>query len=74
MKCGPTLATIAVNEDGYCEILCVAGGMKEDKANWASSFQCLRVWGLDGVKLVVKLREVGLQETPRKLRSVLRRC
>lgn len=32
MKCGPTLATIAVNEGRYRKILCTAEGMKEDKA------------------------------------------
>ena len=32
------LVAIAVNEDGYCEDLGAAGGMKEDKANWSSLF------------------------------------
>lgn len=47
MKCGHSGA-IAVNEDGYCKILCTAEGMKKDKATWASSFQYLRGRGLDG--------------------------
>ena len=46
------LVAIAVNEDGYREILGVAEGMKEDKASWVSFFQWLRGRSLDGVKLV----------------------
>lgn len=33
------LVAIAVNEDGYCEALGAAEGMKEDKASWVSFFQ-----------------------------------
>jgi len=47
------LVAIAVNEDGYREVLGAAQGMKEDKASWVSFFQWLRGRGLDGVKLVV---------------------
>ena len=47
------LVAIAVNEDGYREVLGAAEGMKEDKASWVSFFQWLRGRGLDGVKLVV---------------------
>ena len=47
------LVAIAVNEDGYREVLGAAEGMKEDKASWISFFQWLRGRGLDGVKLVV---------------------
>ena len=32
------LVTIAVNEDGFCEVLGVAEGMKENKAGWVSFF------------------------------------
>lgn len=46
------LVAIAVNEDGYREVLGAAEGMKEDKASWVSFFQWLRGRGLDGVKLV----------------------
>jgi len=59
------LVAIAVNEDGYREVLGAAEGMKEDKASWVSFFQWLRGRGLDGVKLVVgdkclgKLEAVG---------------
>lgn len=47
------LVAIAVNEDGYREILGASEGMKEDKASWGSSFQWLRGRGLNGVKLIV---------------------
>ena len=33
------LAVIAVNEDGFLEVLGAAEGMKEDKASWVSFFQ-----------------------------------
>ena len=44
---------IAVNEDGYREVLGAAECMKEDKASSVSFFQCLRGRGLDGVRLIV---------------------
>lgn len=44
---------IAVNEDGYCEVLGAAEGMKEDRASWISFFQWLKDRGLDGVKLII---------------------
>ncbi len=47
------LVAIAVNEDGYREVLGAAEGMKEDKASWINFFQWLRGRGLDGVKLIV---------------------
>ena len=36
------LVAIAVNEDGYREVLGAAEGMKEDKASWINFFQWLR--------------------------------
>ena len=33
------LVAIAVNEDGYREVLRAAEGMKEDKASWVNFFQ-----------------------------------
>ena len=47
------LVAIAVNEDGYREVLGAAEGMKEDKASWVGFFQWLKSRGLDGVKLIV---------------------
>ncbi len=56
------LVAIAVNEDGYREILGAAKGMKEDKASWVNFFQWLRGRGLDGVKLVVGDKCLGMLE------------
>ena len=56
------LVAIAVNEDGYCEVLGAAEGMKEDKASWISFFQWLRGRGLDGVKLIVGDKCLGMLE------------
>ena len=39
-----------------------AEGMKEDKASWVSFFQWLRGRGLDGVKLVVGDKCLGMLE------------
>ena len=53
---------IAANEDGYREVLGAAEGMKEDKASWVSFFQWLRGRGLDGVKLIVGDKCLGMLE------------
>ena len=56
------LVAIAVNEDGFREVLGAAEGMKEDKASWVSFFQCLRGRGLNGVKLIVGDKCMGMLE------------
>ena len=56
------LVAIAVNEDGYREVLGAAEGMKEDKASWVSFFQWLKGRGLDGVKLIVGDKCLGMPE------------
>ena len=56
------LVAIAVNEDGFREVLGAAEGMKEDKASWVSFFQRLRGSGLDGVKLIVGDKCMGMLE------------
>ena len=56
------LLAIAVNEDGYREVLGAAEGMKEDKASWVSFFQWLKGRGLDGVKLIVRDKYLGMLE------------
>ena len=56
------LVAIAVNEDGYREVLGAAEGMKEDKASWVSFFQWLKGRGLDGVKLIVGDKCPGMLE------------
>lgn len=56
------LVAIAVNEDGYREVLGAAEGMKEDKASWVNFFQWLKGRGLEGVKLVVGDKCLGMLE------------
>ena len=56
------LVAIAVNEDGYREVLGAAEGMREDKASWVSFFQWLKGRGLDGVKLIVGDKCLGMLE------------
>ena len=56
------LVAIAVNEDGFREVSGAAEGMKEDKASWVSFFQWLRGRGLDGVKLIVGDKCMGMLE------------
>lgn len=56
------LVAIAVNEDGYREVLGAAEGMKEDKASWTEFFKWLKGRGLEGVKLVVGDKCLGMLE------------
>ena len=56
------LVAIAVNEEGYREVLGAAEGMKEDKASWVNFFQWLKGRGLDGVKLIVGDKCMGMLE------------
>jgi len=56
------LVAIAVNEDGYREVIGAAEGMKEDKASWIGFFQWLKDRGLDGVKLIVGDKCLGMLE------------
>ena len=56
------LVAIAVNEDSYREVLGAAEGMKEDKASWVSFFQWLKGRGLEGVKLIVGDKCLGMLE------------
>ena len=46
----------------YREVLGAAEGMKEDKASWVSFFQWLRGRGLEGVKLIVGDKCLGMLE------------
>ena len=56
------LVAIAVNEEGYREVLGAAEGMKEDKTSWVSFFRRLRERGLEGVKLIVGDKCMGMLE------------
>ena len=54
------LVAIGVNEDGYREVIGAAEGMKEDKASWRAFFQWLKSRGLEGVRLVVGDKCLGM--------------
>jgi transposase-like protein len=56
------LVAIAVNEDGYREVLGAAEGMKEDKASWTEFFQWIKSRGMEGVKLIVGDKCLGMLE------------
>lgn len=56
------LVAIAVNEDGYREVLGAAEGMKEDKASWYEFFQWLKSRGLEGVRLIIGDKCLGMLE------------
>ena len=56
------LVAIAVNEEGFREVLGAAEGMKEDKASWINFLQWLRGRGLNGVKLIVGDKCMGMLE------------
>ena len=56
------LVAIAVNEDGYREVLGTAEGMKEDTASWVSFFRWLHGRGLDEVKLIIGGKCRGMLE------------
>lgn len=47
------LVAIAVNEDGYREILGAAEGMQEDKVSWLAFFKSLENRGLTGIQLII---------------------
>lgn len=54
------LVAMGVNEDGYREVIGAAEGMKEDKASWLTFLQWLKERGLDGVRLVVGDKCLGM--------------
>jgi len=56
------LVAIGVNEDGYREVIGAAEGMKEDKASWLTFLQWLKGRGLDGVRLIVGDKCLGMLE------------
>jgi transposase-like protein len=51
-----------VREDGYREILGVAEGVKEDSESWRSFLRHLKQRGLNGVRLIVSDKCLGLVE------------
>jgi hypothetical protein len=47
------LVAIAVNSEGYREILGICGGAKEDKAGWSAFLKHLKERGVAGVRLII---------------------
>lgn len=57
------LVAIGVNQDGYREILGAAEGMKEDHESWKNFFLWLKERGLNGVRLFIGDKNLGMLET-----------
>lgn len=57
------LVAIGVNQDGCREIIGAAEGMKEDKESWRSFFVWLKERGLNGVRLIIGDKCLGMLET-----------
>jgi putative transposase len=57
------LVAIGVNQDGFREILGVVEGMKEDKESWLRFLRHLKERGLDGVRLFVSDKCLGLVDS-----------
>ena len=57
------LVAIAVNGEGYREILGICEGAKEDKAGWSAFLSHLKERGLSGVRLVISDACLGLAES-----------
>jgi len=57
------LIAIGVNSDGYREVIGAMEGMKEDKASWLEFFKWLKSRGLDGVKMVIGDKSLGMLES-----------
>ena len=54
------LVAIAVNAEGYREILGICEGAKEDKAGWSGFLKHLKERGLTGVRLIISDACLGL--------------
>ena len=57
------LVAIAVNAEGYREILGICEGAKEDKKGWSGFLKHLKEHGLTGVELVISDACLGLVES-----------
>lgn len=57
------LVAIAVNEDGFREVIGAAEGMKEDKESWTVFLKWLKSRGLSGVRLAIGDHCLGLVES-----------
>lgn len=56
------LIAMAVNEDGYREVIGASEGMKEDKASWREFIKSLKERGLSGTQLFIGDKCLGLLE------------
>jgi transposase-like protein len=56
------LVAIGVNQEGFREVLGVAEGAKEDKDSWTKFLRYLKDRGLQGVRLVISDKCLGLVE------------
>jgi transposase-like protein len=57
------LVAIGVNEEGFREVLAVAEGAKEDKASWTAFLRHLKERRLQGVRLFISDKCLGLVES-----------
>jgi putative transposase len=57
------LVAVGVDEHGFREILGVMEGAKEDKASWTKFLRHLKERGLEGVRLIVSDKCLGLVES-----------
>lgn len=57
------LVAIGVTEDGYREVIGTAEGLKEDTESWKNFFVWLKSCGLDGVKLIIGDKKLGMVES-----------
>jgi transposase-like protein len=56
------LVAMAVNQDGFREVIGAAEGMKEDRDSWLNFLKSLKERGLDGTQLFIGDRCLGLLE------------
>ena len=59
------LVAIAVNGEGYRDILGICEGAKEDKAGWSGFLKHLKARGLKGVRLIISDACIGLSRASR---------
>ena len=57
------LVAIGVTEDGYREVIGTAEGLKEDTESWKNFFVWLKSRGLDGLKLIIGDKNLGMVES-----------
>jgi putative transposase len=70
------LIAMAVNDDGYREVIGAAEGMKEDTASWLEFLKSLKQRGLEGTQLFIGDKCLGLLEAVNEVfpNSKFQRC